>query len=169
MTEQFTTYTIKSKADGFVWQFKYHLNGVLAECKMFDGILSDKQIGWLKQQFPYYQTDVEEWKIKLQQNFDISITPPDLTFNALWELYNYKLSKQDAIKAFNKLKEPEILLCFIDVPKYLQWLKRNPNVQQLNLATYISKRRYEDERPDSVKGKVYNTTLIDLAKSKQIK
>lgn len=43
MTEPLTTYTVRSKEDGFIWVFKYGLNGTFRSFEVLDGELSLKQ------------------------------------------------------------------------------------------------------------------------------
>ena len=180
MTEQVTTYRVQGKEIGLIFLFKYDLNGFIRGWEVSYGELNEQQSTWLfsvpegqqAARFPSNQESfIERWlnNPDILAKFDITTRPADISFDALWALYNHKLAKQDAIKAFKKLKEDEIILCFQDVPKYLQWLKYNPKVQQLNLATYINARRYEDERPDNFKGKVFNNALKDLAATKSVK
>jgi hypothetical protein len=102
---------------------------------------------------------------KYTKVFEIEVSPADLSFESLWALYNYKVAKQDAINCVKKLKEADLIEVFIDVPKYLQWLKYNPKVPQLHLASYINGKRYQDERP-MLKGKNFNPVLKDLAAKK---
>ena len=84
-------------------------------------------------------------------------------------MYGYKVSKQEAEKQFNKLKEADKIKCFLEVPYYLQNLQKS-GVAQIYLERYISKRRFDDERPEIKTGhkvgKVFNNVLQDLAKNK---
>lgn len=173
--EQLTTYTIKSRNSPNVWQFKYHLNGNLAEFKILEGNLTEVQVQWLRDKgyFPFYEAEVKEWQSKLKANFEITIGEPDLSFEALWLMYDHKVSKADAIKSFKKLKEGEVIQCFMAVPKYLDWLKRNPGIGKLHLATFINKRRFEDELPEAPPvykkpfvGKNFNSAIAELAAKK---
>jgi hypothetical protein len=167
--ELLRTYTIKSRSDGYIWQFKYHLNGILAEFKMLDGVLSETQINWLKANYPFYEADVKQWQEKLKSNFEINIGEPDLSFSALWELYAHKVKRIESEKRYNKLKEADKLKIFFTVPGYKYYLQVS-GVAQANLATFIHQQYYEDDwyavakelikRPT---GKNQNPTLAELA------
>lgn len=167
--EQLTTYRAKGKTIGLEFLFKYNLNGYLKVFEIADGELNDEQINWLfSGNFPADENIIKERWMKLEKYrkvFEIIVSPADLSFEALWVLYNYKVAKQDAIKAFKKLKENEIIEVFIDVPIYKQYLKFNPKIPQLHLATYINGKRYQDERPQA-KGKNFNPLLSELATKK---
>jgi len=180
MTEQLTTYRVQGKTIGLIFLFKYDLNGFIRGWEVSYGEFNERQSIWLfavpegqqAARFPSNEDSfIKRWlnNSDILSKFDITIRPADISFDALWSLFNNKQAKQDAIKAFKKLKEDEVILCFQDVPKYLQWLKFNPKVQQLNLSTYLNGRRFEDERPDNFKGRVFNNTLQDLAANKSVK
>lgn len=167
--EQLTAYKIKGKTIGLEFLFKYDLNGNLKVFEVVTGQLDQKQQDWLfrghlgidleilpfstvkemnqhlKLRFPASeQKMIEEWvKNKdINAKFEIEIAPADLSFEALWELFDYKVSKMEAFRAFKKLKEHEIIKCFIEIPYYLLYLKRNPGIGKLYLASYINKRRF---------------------------
>lgn len=144
--EQLTTYTIKSKNSNNIWEFKYHLNGVLYSFKALDGVLSVTQIEWLfvKANFPYKEDQIKDWQKKLKANFEITVGEPQLSFETLWILYDNKVKKFEAIKAFNKLKEPDIIRCFLSVPGYNKYLQRK-GIAKAHLSSFINKRYFDDD------------------------
>lgn len=177
MKEPLTTYRAQGKTNGLTFLFKYDLNGFWKATEMVEGVFTEPDvIAAFGRLHPYTETDfIERWlkDEKRGVQFEITKSPPDLSFDALWELFDYKVSKADAIKSFGKLKEAEVIKCFMMVPKYLDWLRRNPGIGKLHLSTYINKRRFDDELPEAAKpyqkekvGKVYNPALQDLAKKK---
>lgn len=170
--EQLTTYTLKSKTAGFIFLFKYDLIGNLKLFEITEGVLNPKQIKWLfSPRFPASEIMIKEWQTdeEYMKLFDVELSPADVSFNALWNLYDYKVSRMDAEKQFKKLKAAEVIKCFVEIPFYIEHLKKNPGIAKLHLSTYISKRRFEDERPQVAMkvGKVFNPILKDLAASKK--
>lgn len=165
--EQLTTYRAKGKTIGLVFLFKYDLNGNLKLFEIEEGDLNTDQINWLySHNFPATETlIVNQWmkEERYLKHFTVEVSPADLTFEALWEKYDYKVSRQDSVKAFNKLKQGDIIKCFIEVPYYLKSLQKNAGIGKLHLSTYISKRRFDDERIVSI-GKNQNSMLGGLAK-----
>jgi len=152
--------------------FKYGLNGNLKSFEVFNHPLEQQQIDWLFNDcnFPVYERVIKEiWMKEFEKAFKISIEPADISFDALWELFAYKHGKQDAIKEYKKMKEDEIIKCFVAIPLYLRHIRMN-GIAQIHLCRYISKRRYEDEitttQPQPAKGANYNNPLKDLAKRK---
>jgi hypothetical protein len=146
MNEQTTNYTVKSKNSDNVWTFKYDLNGLLLEFKRLEGILSDNQVQWFffKGHFPYKEVQIKEWIGKLKVNFEITIGTPDLSFEALWNLYDNKVKKFECEKSFKKLKEADIIKCFLAIPGYNKYLQRK-GVAKAHLSTFINQRYFEDD------------------------
>ena len=141
-----TTYTVKSKNSDNVWIFNYDLNGLLLEFKRLEGVLSNNQVDWFffKGKFPYKEEQIKEWIKNLKQNFEITVGTPDLSFEALWSLYNYKIKRVEAEKCFNKLKQADVIKLFIEVPKYNKYLTKK-NHEKAHLSTFINKRMFEDD------------------------
>ena len=169
MMEQLTTYRAKGKTIGLIFLFKYDLNGNLKLFEIEEGILNDDQIKWLySYNFPATESLMQNiWMkdVKHTKVFEVEVSPADTSFESLWNLYDHKVSRKESETNFNKLKQGEVIKCFIEVPFYLEYLKKNPGIGKLHLSTYISKRRFEDERPQqTIKvGKVFNPVLKDLA------
>jgi hypothetical protein len=166
--EQLATYKAKGKEIGLIFLFKYDLNGNLRAFNIVEGELDDRQIKWLfSPNFPANETIMKTvWQKdeKYTKVFEVEFAPADISFEALWQLYDYKVSKLDAQKAFKKLKEQDIIKCFIEVPYYLASLAKS-GVGKLHLSTYINKRRFEDERQYTA-GKNQNPMLSSLAYKK---
>ena len=168
--EQLTTYRAKGKTIGLVFLFKYDLNGNLKLFEIEEGELNPQQMKWLfaGANFPANESIIKTiWMLdkKYTSVFDVEVSPADLSFDALWQLYDYKVSKLESQNAFKKLKQGDIIKCFIEVPYYLKSLQKNAGIGKLHLSTYISKRRFDDERAPTV-GKNYNGILHQLAKKK---
>ena len=147
--EQLTTYRAKGKEIGLVFLFKYDLNGNLKLFEISEGELNAKQMKWLfaMGNFPASESIMRSiWMIDkdYKAKFEIEKSPANLTFEALWNLYNYKESRKDAEKSFSKLKEADIIKCFIQVPKYKKKIA-STGIAQALLATWINKQRYNDE------------------------
>lgn len=143
---QLKSYTVKSKNSENIWVFKYHLNGTLASFEILDGILNEEQIVWLfyKGKFPYLQEHVERWHKALKKNFDVEVGEPDLSFDALWNLYDYKVSRQDAEKAFKKLNPADVIRCFQSVPGYKKHIAFK-KTGQAYLSSFLNGGYFKDD------------------------
>lgn len=182
MTALLTTYLAEGREVGIKFLFKYHLNGFIAAFEVVGQAMNEKQVDWLFKlpegalypRFPAKEADFKERWVNdkaMQEKFTVTEQPPDLSFDALWQLYGYKMSRQDAAKAFKKLSQADVIKCFTGIIKYNEWLNRHPKTEKLYLATFINKRRWEDELPEPEPpkmkvGKVFNPALQDLAKRK---
>lgn len=170
--EQLTTYRAQGKEIGLVFLFKYDLNGNLKLFEISEAELNEKQIKWLfSANFPATEDKMKTVWMKDENYtkvFTVEVSPADLSFDALWILWGGGSSKQDAIKAYGKLKPVELIKCFVEIPYYFLQLKMSPGTAKLHLSTYINKRRYEDDRPQVAMkvGKVFNPMLKDLASKK---
>ena len=145
---QLTTYTVKSKAHGFVWLFKYHLNGAFCSFEILEGELSNNQIMWLfaGSNFPAHETIMKTmWLGKqLKSNFEIVQADPVLDFENLWELYGLKVKKEASEKAFNKLSPGDKIKCFLAIKKYFGFLQQSGQAKA-HLVTWINQKRFNDE------------------------
>ena len=146
--EQLTTYRAKGKEIGLVFLFKYDLNGNLKLFEISEGELNNEQMKWLfSPNFPANENIIKTiWSKdkKYTKVFEIEKSPADLSFDALWNLYGYKESRKDAEKFFSKLKEADVIKCFIQVPKYKKKIAITGIAQAL-LGTWLNKQRYNDE------------------------
>lgn len=145
--EQLTIYRAKGKEIGLVFLFKYDLNGNL---KLFEiiGELLEKQSTWLFQptRFPSTEEKIKFWikSKEFSEKFDVQVSPADLSFEALWKLYDHKIAKFHAERAFEKIKEEAKIKCFLSIPKYKAYLQVS-KIAQAHLATFINGRYYENE------------------------
>jgi hypothetical protein len=147
--EQLTTYRAKGKEIGLVFLFKYDLNGNLKFFEVCEGTLTPAQMKWLfaGANFPANESIIKNIWMKekaYKDKFEIEVSPAKLDFEALWNLYGYKESRKDAERFFSKLKEADIIKCFIQVPKYKKKIA-STGIAQALLATWIHKQRYNDE------------------------
>ena len=146
--EQLTTYRAKGKEIGLVFLFKYDLNGNLKLFEISEGKLNDIQIRWLfSANFPANEFIIKSIWMKekvYKDKFEIETSPADLSFEALWKLYDHKIAKFHAEKAFAKMKEEAVIKCFLSIPVYKKYLA-HAKIGQAHLATYINGRYYENE------------------------
>ncbi|MHC5309118.1 hypothetical protein ACYSNM_03405 [Myroides sp. LJL116] len=142
-----TIYKVKGLDIGLEFIFKYDLNGVLVAFEK-NQLLNEAQITWLySSRFPETEDSLKKnWvqDLKMRKKFKVEKAPADLSFEALWEMYGYKVSKQDAIKAYNKLSEIDILKCFQGLKPYEEYLA-SKKIGKAHLSRYINGRYFENE------------------------
>ena len=146
--ELLTTYRAKGKTIGLEFLFKYDLNGNLKVFEIVDGELNGEQMQWLcSSNFPATEEIIKTNWIKLDKYkkvFEITTSPAVITFEALWNLYDYKVKRFDAEKSFSKLKEHEVIKCFTSIPGYNKYLQRK-QIAKAHLSTFINRRYFEDD------------------------
>ena len=146
--EILTTYRAKGKTIGLEFLFKYDLNGSLKVFEIVDGELNGEQMQWLfSSNFPATEEIIKTNWIKLEKYekvFEITTSPAVITFEALWNLYDYKVKRFDAEKSFSKLKEHEVIKCFTSIPGYNKYLQRK-QIAKAHLSTFINRRYFEDD------------------------
>jgi hypothetical protein len=147
--EQLTTYRAKGKEIGLVFLFKYDLNGNLKLFEVSEGTLTPAQMKWLfaGANFPANESIIKNIWMKekaYKDKFEIEVSPAKLDFEALWNLYDNKVKKFESEKSFKKLKEADIIKCFLSVPGYNKYLQRK-GVAKAHLSTFINQRYFEDD------------------------
>jgi len=140
-----TTYIAKSKNTSAELTFKYDLNGHFVSFSVNE-TLNEEQTKWLFQTdvFPYSENRMSEWRKKYAESFTVKQYKTDFSFDNLWNIYNHKLAKQDAQKAFNKLTEDDKIKCFIGVFPYDKYLAKSKTAKA-HLSRYINGRYFENE------------------------
>lgn len=141
-----TVYKVKGKNIGLEFIFKYSLNGVLTAFEKNEG-LTDKQRLWLYSAiFPETEALMKLWISDpgMRKKFEVFKAPADLSFENLWNLYDNKVKKVFAEKAYSKLNEAQRIKCFIHIPKYKERIVRTREAQA-HLGTYLNQKYYEDE------------------------
>lgn len=147
--EQFTTYRAKGKEIGLVFLFKYDLKGNLKLFEIAEGELNAQQMKWLfaSANFPADESIMRSIWMKDKKYlkvFEIEKSVANLSFDALWNLYDNKVKKFESEKSFKKLKEAELIKCFLAVPGYNKYLQRK-GVAKAHLSTFINQRYFEDD------------------------
>lgn len=139
-----TIYKVKGKDVGLEFLFKYDLNGFLTEFKKNQPLNEEQRLWLYSARFPETEELMNQWIIHLKKRFEVVKVPADLSFDNLWQLYNYKVAKADAEKAFKKLKEPDVIKCFLGLKPYEEYLART-KIAKAHLSRYINGRYFENE------------------------
>jgi hypothetical protein len=102
---------------------------------------------------------------KYTKVFIVEQSVADLSFEAGWTLYNFKIAKIDAEKSFKKMSEAETIKFFLSLPAYERYLKTT-RIAKCHMAKYINQKYYENEYPEAVSTKNFNPMIAEFAKSK---
>lgn len=147
--EQLTTYRAKGNEIGLVFLFKYDLNGNLREFKLEEGNLNGEQMKWLFSgaHFPADESIMRSiWMVNphYKKVFKVDKFIADISFEAFWKIWNLKVKKEASEKAWNKLKESEIIKCFLNHKPYEMHLSKTGQAKA-HLVTWLNQKRYNDE------------------------
>lgn len=146
--EQLTTYRAKGKEIGLVFLFKYDLNGNLKLFEISEGQLNPEQMKWLfSPNFPANEIImVSIWgkDKKYTKVFEIHKSPASLSFEDFWKIWNLRVKKELAEKAWNKLTEENIIKCFLNHKPYQDHLNKTGQAKA-HLVTWLNQKRYNDE------------------------
>ena len=140
-----TIYTVKSVNHPIVWVFAYDLEGMLVRFEVLDGQLSEMQAQWLFQprHFPWHESRLQPW----YKNKKVSIEKgePDLSFEAFYNAYGYKIKKVVAKRSWDRLNRSDRMNALNGIRSYNNHLKRHPTKQKANPSTYLNQRYWEDD------------------------
>ena len=105
--------------------------------------LTEGQMAWFEESFPMRMAVFDKWreggfKFKLEEIVD------NPTFDTFYAMYPKKEQKQDAIKAWDKLKEDERRAAVKHLKKYQYTLKSESWRNPLLPASYLNKKMWND-------------------------
>lgn len=107
----------------------------------FDCELSEELWEWFTDNFPFFE---KELKANLYCNFTITPVPEDITFDAFWEAYNYKVgNKTRAQKLYKMLNDTERTRVMASIKKYNSYMVQHPAQERCYPETYLNQRRWE--------------------------
>lgn len=140
------TYTIKGKESGYIWRFKYNLDGSLYSFEVLEGTFSERQSKWLFEggRFPYKLSMIDIWKKHLTKNFEIEESLPAYTFDVFWDMYAKKQTKKQSCDFWKKMKEADRVKAIQGIRRYNNFLRLNPWRDKVDPIRYLKHRRYED-------------------------
>jgi hypothetical protein len=127
-----------SQIEGFML-FGYDDQGVLMKFEN-NATLSDKQLLFLKDNFPFAQCDLPRIKGKYGKIEE----HVDLTFDNFWNKYNYKRGKVKTQEQWGKLSDEAKFKAISYIPKYIYESKLKGH-DILYPERYLKYRRFDDE------------------------
>lgn len=149
MNQPITTYRATGRTNGLVFLFKYDLNGDFKAFEICTGVLSEKQLQWMFAQsnFPITEGMMKTvWmrEKEYRDKFLVEVSPADISFDTFWEMWDQKIKKDAAIKAWAKLSQENIIKCYLVFPAYQAYLNRTGQAKA-HLVTWLNQKRWDDE------------------------
>jgi len=119
-----------------------YIGGVLREVCLPAG-MTDVQHSWFFTNLPKHEAMVASFAA--MGNFT-SYAVQNHSFEAFWDMYNYKVGKKDRVKKlWETLTEVEQDRAMMGIIKYKRYLAQNPHIAQCYPETYLSQKRWENE------------------------
>lgn len=108
----------------------------------FDCQVSFELWEFMMNNFPATEESLQDYLFK---NFKISPVPEDISFDAFWKGYAYKVgNKPRAEKLYKLLSDMERTQVMISIKSYNNYLASHPNQDKCYPETYLSQRRWEN-------------------------
>jgi len=137
------TITIKKKATAVA--VAGYEDGVCRFLQIETPGLTPEQAGWILRTVPASEAELAG----MEQVFPfvkVEIVPTDLSFNAFWDAYAYKVGKQErARKLWASMSDADKTKCLRSIPRYNQWLSSKFNMERLYPETYLSQSRFNND------------------------
>ncbi len=92
---------------------------------------------------PVTETQLLKWPETLKSMKIIEVVD-DLSFDNFWTKYNYKVGKDEAISAWNKLSNADKTKAISSIPRYLAHIK-DSGIGKAYPQKYLNKKRFNDE------------------------
>ncbi|MBN1187020.1 MAG: hypothetical protein JXB49_32380 [Bacteroidales bacterium] len=114
-----------------------YCNGILEQFEN-NTDLNEAQLDYFTRNFPLRLATLEAMKGVIVKEVT------DLSFEAFWSKYDYKVDKQQAEKFWNKMTRPDKLAALAGITKY-RYGCRLKNTAMIYPVRYLRNRRWEDE------------------------
>lgn len=134
--------TIKRKTEATVFlEYDAAMKSVTIETPGLD----PAQIQWLLNNVPV----LEDALGQLTQAYPfitVKAVPKDLSFNAFWETYGYKVgNKARAMKLYAATSDADRTAIFAKIPLYKMWLTQRPSTEMLYPETFLHQKRWQSD------------------------
>ncbi len=134
----------KAKRNNATITFEYTEKGLLKSI-VFDNVNQDQMI-WVGEHLPQHLEIMKLWEQKFSNIFTFSKIAEDLSFDAFWNQYAYKVgNKTRARKLWEKLKEQEKSAVMKSIGRYENFLRNHPGMGKAYPETFLNQKRWENE------------------------
>jgi hypothetical protein len=124
--------------------FKYDLNGLLIAFEI-SAVISSGQRDWFFKNLPLNESDLIVSWAKSSKTLRITEVPIDLSFDAFYNKYSYKVGdKKKCIKLWSGLSDEIRTKALMVVPKYFRWLEAT-GTAKVYPERYLSKEYYNND------------------------
>ena len=125
-----------------VIRVEYGNSGLISVIENLTDIDNETELVKRLGRIPLHQQHIQHLKAK---GVKITEVPPDLSFEAFWTRYRYKVGKKArAEQLWNNLNQPDRTAALSGIIEYDRWLER-AKVAKAYPETYLSGRRWEND------------------------
>lgn len=124
--------------------FKYDASGTLVAYEL-DGELNGQQIDWLfTDKFPLKETGIRMFQAI--KNFTVQRGELDLSFDAFWNAYGYKVGKKPmAENIWKRMNKADKMGAMAGIKPYNSYLVRHIQQEKAHATTYLNQRYWEQD------------------------
>ena len=102
--------------------------------------LTEKQQIWFLQKMPREFSELQ--RVITGTSAKLTAITKEITFDDIWEKFDYKVGKKEALSRWNKMPKAEQIKAFNFIQKYKA--RKSDTQAQLYLASYLNKERWND-------------------------
>jgi hypothetical protein len=122
---------------------EFNEKGLLSSLSIDYGKMEQQQIVYLLQNIPVDLPRVTVYS--KTKNVKVTDVPADISFNAFWSKYNYKVGKKARAETmWNALTNESKVKALNNIAKYTQWLAQHPTIEKQYPTTYLSNEQWEN-------------------------
>lgn len=122
---------------------EFNEKGLLSSLSIDYGNMEQQQIVYLLQNIPVDLPRVTVYS--KTKNVKVTDVPADISFNAFWSKYNYKVGKKArAERMWDALTNESKVKALNNITKYTQWLAQHPTIEKQYPTTYLSNEQWEN-------------------------
>lgn len=137
------TYLLTKKGVAGELTLSYNAEGRLCAFTC-DMEMSDSLLSTTIHRLPILQEDA--LAVKKAVGWSVSEVPQDLSYEAFWKAYDYKVGDQVRCrKLWKALSDADKSKVLLVIPKYHRWLKLHTSTEQLFPTTFLNQRRFEND------------------------
>ncbi|MEI6061726.1 MAG: hypothetical protein WCR72_13530 [Bacteroidota bacterium] len=121
-------------------EIEFNANGLMTRTDLTNAELTDAQQIWFLKKMPREFSELQRVITGTQAKLTAITT--EISFEDMWEKFDYKVGKKEALAKWNKMPKAEQIKAFNYVQKYKA--KKLDTQAQLYLASYLNKERWND-------------------------
>lgn len=104
--------------------------------------MNPEQTRWLLTNFPFTVKNLEAIQSKIKGKLEL--IPPDISFDAFWDIYSKKVNRKRCEPLWGKLTEADRIECIMSIKPYDSYLRRMGNRAKLDPENYLKREAFRN-------------------------